>query len=522
MKTDVSRLWSQMTEGCCMLTPTIRRMCLSWIMCSKNAELAMPHGSMVVMDDLWHSPATLSSETALQFFENTVITEIDPLQCFQGYYAPYWKMGSFFGFREVSPLMEWVNNNRIDLVFERGVKSVTFEAIHQNHDYSHFAANKDEISKGEEARINQYLAGEQVCKGMGSAFDATWQLTQYGLEQRVKPQYTSQHKELFSKLKQKNWTRKYLSYQRYFEYVSFLNRIQSPSISIVVISWQFCDDIIKNFQILQQQREMDFELIFVNNGGTPGEFDRLKPFIDTYIKLSENTGAYLARNIGAVFAKAPILLFLDDDCLPASNLIQAHLLAFETFDVIAVRGVCLPKTKDNPFNSLAKHYYLGGQSFPRYSDLEGNTSYDTTIFNKIGGWDDEINFGGGGIDLSIRFINIEPDKRKQIYSPEPVIYHDYVRDKDQFETKREKQIKSFERLRKKHHVFDSFQRRWDRFYRRSELVVKKENNFDSAEIDISIEKNTILIDINHYYKLGDLNKTERLLCRYQNLLKEEI
>ena len=86
------------------------------------------------MDDLWHSPATLSSETALQFFENTVITEIDPLQCFQGYYAPYWKMGSFFGFREVSPLMEWVNNNRIDLVFERGVKSVTFEAIHQNHD----------------------------------------------------------------------------------------------------------------------------------------------------------------------------------------------------------------------------------------------------------------------------------------------------------------------------------------------------------------------------------------------------
>ena len=48
--------------------------------------------------------------------------------------------------------------------------------------------------------------------------------------------------------------------------------------------------------------------------------------------------------------------------------------------------------------------------------------------------------------------------------PELVAMLDYVRDEDHLKIKREKQLKSFERLRKKHHIFDSFQRKW-RFMR---------------------------------------------------------
>jgi len=62
----------------------------------------------------------------------------------------------------------------------------------------------------------------------------------------------------------------------------------------------------------------------------------------------------------------------------------------------------------------------------------------------------------------------------------------------------------------------------NRFYGRSELVIKKETNFDGATLGVFMEKKKLLIDINHYYKLGDLNQTERLLSRYQNLLKEGI
>jgi glycosyltransferase involved in cell wall biosynthesis/predicted O-methyltransferase YrrM len=86
----------------------------------------LPPGSMVMVDDLWYSPDTLTEANAGQFFSDVVIHEIDPLQCFDGYYASYWKGGYFLGFMEVVPLLQWVNDRKIDLIFSPGVKSVAF------------------------------------------------------------------------------------------------------------------------------------------------------------------------------------------------------------------------------------------------------------------------------------------------------------------------------------------------------------------------------------------------------------
>lgn len=91
-----------------------------------SALPALPAGSMVIVDDIWYSPEMLDRRSAEQFFKEVVINEIDPLQCFDGYYASYWKGGSFFGFMEVIPLLGWVNSNSIELDFRSGVKSVGF------------------------------------------------------------------------------------------------------------------------------------------------------------------------------------------------------------------------------------------------------------------------------------------------------------------------------------------------------------------------------------------------------------
>jgi len=92
-----------------------------------TAAPALPPGSLIVVDDLWYSPDTLTGENAGRFFSTVVINEIDPLQCFEGHFASYWKGGSFMGFPEVIPLMEWVNRNRVELSFRPGIKSVTFQ-----------------------------------------------------------------------------------------------------------------------------------------------------------------------------------------------------------------------------------------------------------------------------------------------------------------------------------------------------------------------------------------------------------
>ncbi len=86
----------------------------------------LPPGSRVVVDDLWHSPEPLDASSVPAFFSSRVLPEIDPLQCFDGHYAPYWQGGSFFGFREVGPLLDWVNRRRLSLEFSGDAKFVSF------------------------------------------------------------------------------------------------------------------------------------------------------------------------------------------------------------------------------------------------------------------------------------------------------------------------------------------------------------------------------------------------------------
>jgi predicted O-methyltransferase YrrM len=86
----------------------------------------LPPGSLVVVDDLWHSPVELSLDTTGPFFRETVQKEIDWLQCFEGHYAPYHGGGSFLGFREVVPLLEYVNARGIELRFDGKTKNVSF------------------------------------------------------------------------------------------------------------------------------------------------------------------------------------------------------------------------------------------------------------------------------------------------------------------------------------------------------------------------------------------------------------
>ena len=92
-----------------------------------SAVASLPAGSIVIVDDLWFNPTTLDQTNAQTWFHSFVLGQIDELQCFEGYYAPYWKGGSFFGFHEVLPLMAYVNSHKIELSFKTDGKAVWFE-----------------------------------------------------------------------------------------------------------------------------------------------------------------------------------------------------------------------------------------------------------------------------------------------------------------------------------------------------------------------------------------------------------
>jgi glycosyltransferase involved in cell wall biosynthesis len=281
---------------------------------------------------------------------------------------------------------------------------------------------------------------------------------------------------LTSRLTEVNWKGREERYCSVFEKVKFNHIIKKPSASVIVISWRFVEGLKKNIELLLAQRgEKNYEIIFVNNGKDDNEFSSIWFEVDTYISLSDNTGAYVARNIGSLFAKAPVFIFLEDDGIIGDDFVKNHLEAFDKYNAISVRGVCEPLT-NNPLNKLARHYNLGRRPYAAAANLEGNSSFKANAFRKVGGWNDEINFGHGGPELSYRLTKTYPDRTLQIYYPKPVIFHDYAQSAEHLKNKKEKQQSSYQMLISKYPDWQVFMDGWKAFDKKSYLLQLKKNN----------------------------------------------
>jgi GT2 family glycosyltransferase len=275
--------------------------------------------------------------------------------------------------------------------------------------------------------------------------------------------------ELMKNLKRIGWKHKFPVYSNKIINKKIFNVVENPDISIVVVSWRLHPDTIKNFNVLSQQRSANFELIFVNNGADENEFKSLESFIDTYVRINENTGPCFARNAGAVFSKAPILCFLEDDGIPDNEFVSSHVSAFQKYNINCLRGVYKAKTKSH-HNQEANHYYLGCKPFPAYIHVEGNASIKSDVFFNANGWDEDIFIMADGLALSLRILQIDQDLTKQIYCPDPVIFHDYARSDDHLKYKNEQLEKSMSIISSKFPDYKKVVDMWGKLSNRHDLI----------------------------------------------------
>src|SRR5699024_3067951 len=98
--------------------------------------------------------------------------------------------------------------------------------------------------------------------------------------------------------------------------------------------------------------------------------ERIVSLTDTFIQLNKNTGAYLARNIGSIIANSEILIFIEDDGIPAANCIAEHIRTHSDSKIVTVRGCYLSKNN----GIMPEHYWLGMYSLNSAPNLEGNCS----------------------------------------------------------------------------------------------------------------------------------------------------
>lgn len=277
---------------------------------------------------------------------------------------------------------------------------------------------------------------------------------------------------LYDKLHQIGWDQKYDEYSTYFEYAEESLKDEKPSLSVIILAWKPHKLIEENLKSLSdQKRTCSFEIIFVDNGSESGAFNALTAYIDTYVRLNKNSGICRGRNLGALFSKSDLLLFLEDDGLPDQELVYSHLMVHRRFDADVVRGACIPIT-NHPANERPTRYYIGNQFIPAIPHLEGNASYRSEIFFSVNGWNEEIEYGGEGKDLSLRIFRHKSDYTRQIYSPISILYHDMELDEGKLQIKINKMRESNSKLALKYSEWNSYEEAWESYSQHSHLLVE--------------------------------------------------
>ncbi len=199
---------------------------------------------------------------------------------------------------------------------------------------------------------------------------------------------------------------------------------EQPVASVVIVIYNTNEDILDLLASLQEQETQGFEIIIVNNGRIKEEIiAELLGKQLLYIENSKNSVS-LGRNLGTIYARGDIVIFLDDDCLAHADLVGAHLRCFEDENILAANGKALAKQRAL-YHHFQSHYDLGDQVATAVIRLEGNCSVRKEVLFAVGGFDPEL-FGAEGLDLTYKIVNKYGRRDAIIYTPEAIIYHDFA------------------------------------------------------------------------------------------------
>jgi len=80
------------------------------------------------------------------------------------------------------------------------------------------------------------------------------------------------------------------------------------------------------------------EILLVNDGSTDNTAEAVARYPGVRCITQANAGPAAARNRGAAAARGVIILFTDDDCVPAPGWLRAMLQPFRDPEVVAVKG----------------------------------------------------------------------------------------------------------------------------------------------------------------------------------------
>lgn len=196
------------------------------------------------------------------------------------------------------------------------------------------------------------------------------------------------------------------------------------AISVVIPTYQRAHRLPELLKALcAQELDAAYEVIIVDNGCTDDTSRLLASVEDARIvplRIDVNRGPVPARNAGWQQARAEIIAFTDDDCIPDRHWLRGLLDGFTEAEVVQGR------TEPNP----AHRHRLGPFSHTRRVVHEdgfyatSNMAFRREVLEATGGFDEHFYFGGEDTDLGWRAKALGFRVR---FCAEAVVYHDITR-----------------------------------------------------------------------------------------------
>lgn len=152
----------------------------------------------------------------------------------------------------------------------------------------------------------------------------------------------SSARALFLKRRFDQPPRRMREYRRLIDYRGFpmidQRGVQYPVCSVILVIHSATADIVTSIDTLLGQLGGRAEIIVVDNGGSEGLHDALASRPLMHVRCPYNLLPSEGRNIGTFFARSPMLVFMDDDGLPAEDYIEQAIAALAPPEVVGVRA----------------------------------------------------------------------------------------------------------------------------------------------------------------------------------------
>ena len=203
----------------------------------------------------------------------------------------------------------------------------------------------------------------------------------------------------------------------------------TPRFTIIIPVKSINDYVRETVPYIQNLSNLSWELIILPNDADPDEWN------DTRIRIisSGHVGPAKKRDLGADLAQGKILVFLDDDSYPESNLLNIAEHYFGDNSVVALGGPAMTPPHDTFWQRVSGAVFLSkfsGGAPERYISLGGvreiqdwpsvNLMVRKTDFLAIGGFDSPY---WPGEDTKLCLDLVKKTGKKILYVPELVVWH---------------------------------------------------------------------------------------------------